>query len=205
MPRLIHAGLIAGTAAVLISCAHRNGSPGTEQTQHPRDHAEGGTLVVDNKSFNRYPAALVSLDRAEIIQLPEHFGDMKETDADLWIEPGDPEMAAMTAEGAKRLFDGGAHVGRDVRIGVASLDYDNIIKVPAGLTWLARLPVDVIETGAVFIVQSSSTRYFKVRIDTWDRGSRPSAETAPDVDDKPSVTTHIDGFVQLSFAPIRLQ
>jgi hypothetical protein len=161
-------------------------------------------LVVDDTSFNTYPAALVSLDRAEVIPLPERLEDMKATAADLWIEPGDPELAAITAEGAAQLFSGRAHLGHDVRIASVAFDYDSITTVPSGLTWLTRPHTDDIKSGGVFIVQSSGDRYYKLRIDAWRRGSRPSAGTAAN-DDKPSAATHMGGFVQLSFAPLRVQ
>jgi hypothetical protein len=40
MPRLIHAGLIAAAAVVLLTCAHPSRTSDTEQTRHPRERMD---------------------------------------------------------------------------------------------------------------------------------------------------------------------
>lgn len=139
------------------------------------------SVTIDRSSFPHYPGVLLSLDRAEVVALPKSFDELKITDPDLWIEPRDPEITAITARGAKDL--GIARSGEDPRVAVTTEGYDGLVRVPAGCTWLDGLPKESITAGAVFLARSSSGRCYKVRIDAWDKDQG-------------------DGLMQLSFAPI---
>lgn len=128
----------------------------------------GWSVTIDERSFPHYPGVLVSLDRVQVIALPARVADLKTTDADVWIEPRDPEIAALTTGAAGAL--GIAHEGRDARVALTTGPYDAIVHVPEHSTWLERLPVEAVSAGRVFLVQSSGGRYYKVRIDAWDKG-----------------------------------
>jgi hypothetical protein len=159
------------------------------------------TLTVDNRDYSYYPAALVSLDKAKIIPLPKPLHGLQATEADLWIEPRDPEIASATAGMAADI--GIRHAGRDAHVAVAAGDYQHLVKVPDDSIWLDRLPVEAIKSGAVFIVQSSSNRYFKVRIDAWDRGQPRSPDHTSSPEDKTPILGRNSDFMWLSFARIR--
>jgi CubicO group peptidase (beta-lactamase class C family) len=166
-------------------------SPAGEVTALGLDVPEEGTLLfertissltIDKESFPYYPGVLVSLDKAQVLALPKSPEDLKTTDADLWIEPRDPEITALTADIVRAL--GISHVGRDARVALATDPYEAIVHVPAHCTWVDRLPVEGISSGSVFLVQSTGNKYYKVRIDAWEKDGVAG------------------GSMRLSFAPI---
>jgi hypothetical protein len=123
-----------------------------------------GNVTIDDRSFPYYPGVLLSLRKARVIVLPKRIDELKAVEADLWIEPRDPEIAALTAAAAKQL--GITRQGGDARVALTEDAYDAIVQAPGQCTWLDQLPARSIVTG---LVQSSENRFFKVRIDAWDK------------------------------------
>lgn len=120
------------------------------------------TLMIDNKIYEKYPAAFVSLDKGKIYPIEDPRIKTVKVDADLWIEPEDPEIRAIINIKNKIV-----HEGEDVTVASTDLSYKNIkaIKDINGVKWSESIERDKIHEGAVFIVKSSTNKIYKVKID----------------------------------------
>lgn len=123
-------------------------------------------LTIDKQTFGQYPAAVVSLDQGRVLPAPGKPGRKApptQVNADLWIEPNDPEIAALTSE-IKEI----AHVGQDVALAVLEgVDFDGLRAAPAQADWTDRVPKAEIRLGTVFLVRSSSGKLYKLRIEVF--------------------------------------
>ena len=139
-------------------------SPTPQPTPMPPTPAAQATTITVGPSVygNGYPAALVSLDKATAVGFKR---GIRSIDADLWIEPNDPEIQGLSAR-----FEGARHEGDDVKLAIpAGQPYESIRHVPGRISWESDLPKQQIAEGLVFLVRSSSGKCYKVRILRRDR------------------------------------
>jgi hypothetical protein len=124
-------------------------------------HCSGllNTLRVDVSSFTGYPAALISLDKQTVLPLPDiETLEQKKINADLWIEPRDPEIAAFTQP--RKNYGPGEPL-----LAVSDqLVFETLSTVPAKLTWKRSLESKAIREGLVFLVRSRSGIFYKVKV-----------------------------------------
>ena len=143
------------------------------------------TITIDNRGYVDYPAMFVSFERGVAEPIPKII-DGYETDADLWIEPSDPELSGL----GSGFETGAVHLGRDTMIALAGSNFEGLDPESVG-EWAFQIDSDKLVPGTVFVVRSSSSRLYKVRIDVWDRGVQDHLEL-------PSVKA-TGGFVRLSY------
>lgn len=117
-----------------------------------------------------YPAFFVSLSENKIIPVIEavnlETGKLKKNriNADLWIEPGDPEIAALNTNFGDD-FEGILTEGTNTWLSIIHSSYNEIKSPPVGISWNRKLSTGDIRKGVVFIVKSTNSDIYKVRID----------------------------------------
>ena len=111
----------------------------------------------------RNAAALVALDAGRIrLATEDLFG--QEVDDDLFVEPSDPEIGALT-----KGFDALVHIGSDAAVALARGSFDELREVPTPTPrWGLQLPPASIRPGTSFLVRSGSGRIYKVEIQQCD-------------------------------------
>lgn len=117
------------------------------------------SLIIDSSAFTQFPAVFVSLDRCEIVPIPQTLRGSV-IDADLWIEPGVPRITGIYSD-----FEGAKHPGDDSKVSyVLDADFKSFKKVPDDVYWEHELPTDYTKTGFMFLARSSSEQVYKVII-----------------------------------------
>lgn len=111
------------------------------------------TLSISPDSFGAYPAVLISLDEGRMRPAPETLRGAT-VEGDLWVEPGDPEIAALS-----KGFSGSNYLGNGT---VVSLSKESP-------KWLPSVPQEMIAPGLVFYVRSSAGQFFRVTVDGVNR------------------------------------
>jgi hypothetical protein len=164
---------LAAVVGVILSCRS--------------DEYPTSTVRIDFRDgVTGYPAAFVSLERSEVVPVPDTFEGVT-IDADIWVEPGDPEVLGLSSH-----FEEATHPGSDTRVALAGeLSFEEIKSVPEEIDWTESLEESEILTGTVFFVRSSNNHIYKVLIDEWNTGPEAFRDAG------------IGGFVQLSFARIK--
>ncbi|MEE9393642.1 MAG: hypothetical protein V3W41_14160 [Planctomycetota bacterium] len=113
------------------------------------------TISITSADFGGYPAVFLSLRTGEVTPVPRSLEGFV-THADLWIEPGDPEVCGLTSS-----FEGATHTGDDTV--VAELEnYD--APVGPSSAWQKRLHRATVKTGLCFAVRASDGRHYRVQI-----------------------------------------
>lgn len=119
-------------------------------------------VVTDRASSGGHRAAFVSLDAARVIPVPKGPDGLL-VEADLWIEPGDPEITGLTAR-----FDGDkyTHAGPDTQVALLpGRRLGEVRDVPGDVVWKTKLSRPEITAGAVFLVRASSGAIYEVRLE----------------------------------------
>ena len=132
-------------------------------------------IEIDSAKLKGYPAALVSLDEHRITMVPATREELQKLEivADLWIEPRDPELG-----GLPEKFEGTTHKGQDTKVAVVTgVTFDELSRVPDGVSWKQGLARKEIRQGTVFLVQSSTGKLYKVRLDTVSRDKKETSRS----------------------------
>jgi len=131
------------------------------------DPSKVASVLVD---LQRAPqATLVSLDARQLLSLPDPT-QSQEIYGDLWVDPGDPEIAGLGGN-----VNGYAHAGRDTSVALVSTnksDFESLNAMPSEVQWQLSLPEAHIVPGTVFLARSSTAKIYKVRIDELEKPSR---------------------------------
>ncbi len=120
-------------------------------------------IIIGEEIFGDYPAVLLNLRTGETIKISNNFTkEAGEIDADLWIEPGDPEIACL-----EDGFEDKEHKGEDTKLKVIGDSFGNISLNSVKNIQLTDNDIsrdDIIE-GVVFVVQASDKSLYKVQAD----------------------------------------
>lgn len=112
----------------------------------------------------RNAAALVAFDDPRMRLLTEDMAGQA-VDHDLFVEPADPEILALTSR-----FGALKHIGADAAVLLASAPFDDLRTVPGEPpSWRGELPTSSIQPGTTFFVRSGSGRIYKVELQQCDR------------------------------------
>ena len=143
---------------LFLSCLVAWGQPGASTMQ---------TVTINKQSFGGYPAVLLDLENNKLTQLGNDF---KEEDfsgnADLWIEPRDPEINCLDRIEDTKLKGVTPHI---ITTSIA-FDQLNEKTMPKQID-KNEVPRDQIKAGSVFLVQASNKAIYKVRIDRTDKAA----------------------------------
>jgi len=115
-------------------------------------------ITINEDSFGEeYPAVFLDLKNNSLMIYSK---DLTVINADLWIEPNDPEISGLTKE-----FEGMEHVGEDVllRIIDKNLSDKDISSLDLN-TFQRKLDKSKIKAGLVFAVMASDHSLYKVKI-----------------------------------------
>jgi len=115
-------------------------------------------ITINEDSFGEeYPAVFLDLKNNSLMIYSK---DLTVINADLWIEPKDPEIAGLTKESG-----GMEHVGEDVllRIIDKNLSDKDISSLDLN-TFQRKLDKSKIKAGLVFAVMASDNSLYKVKI-----------------------------------------
>jgi hypothetical protein len=130
--------------------------------QSDADH----TITINKQSFgNSYPAVLLDFKTGKITKLDKDFKEEDISgDADMWIEPRDPEINCL-----ERSEDGKLK-GETPHIVIAAIAYDKLDdkNMPQAID-KNGLQHSEIKEGTVFLLQASNNAVYKVRIDRTDK------------------------------------
>ena len=131
---------------------------------HPVSTALASTTLALEFPDPRNAAALVSFDADRIRVLTEDMFGQEVAD-DLFVEPSDPEVLALTGR-----FGALKHVGSDVAVASIETSFAALQALPTEpVAWRIQLHPDVIRSGTVFLVRSGLGRVYKVQIEQCDR------------------------------------
>lgn len=120
-------------------------------------------LIIKKTELKGYPAAFASLDNHRLQNVPATREELRKLtiEADLWIEPDDPEVS-----GIPKKFEGATHKGDDTKVAaVHSGSFDSIERLPQDVKWIDKLKSKDIKQGNIFFVKSSTGRIYKVRFE----------------------------------------
>jgi len=120
-------------------------------------------ITITKDDFVGYPAVFLNLRTAEVISLsPAVWEDGYEIDADLWIEPGDPEVSGLS----QKSSEAGIHKGADVFVAGIEKFFEDVPYdlVESELLWLPSLSRRELQPGRMFFVKASDESLFKVEI-----------------------------------------
>ncbi len=123
------------------------------------------TVTINKQSFGGYPAVLFSLQSNKITKLANDFNeDRFSGDADLWIEPRDPEINCLERVEDTKLSGVTPHIA----LVTTGFDQLNVQTMPKQID-KSEVPGNQIREGTVFLVQASNNAVYKVRIDRADK------------------------------------
>lgn len=117
----------------------------------------GKSLIIDKTKYENYPAVFVSLMNAQILSVntKKYKEQIKSIDADLWIEPNDPEISTIP--------------GRNAKIAYLATEYKDLSKIPNYVHWGEKLEKRQIRGGNMFLVKTEHGNVFKVFINTFHK------------------------------------
>lgn len=131
-------------------------------SQTDADH----TVTINKQSFgNSYPAVLLDFKTNTITKLDKDFKEEDIAgDADMWIEPRDPEINCLERNEDSKLK------GVTPHIVITATAYDKLDdKHMPQLIDKNGLQRSEIKAGTVFLLQASNNAVYKVRIDRADK------------------------------------
>lgn len=157
MRKVVLSCLVLLFSFLLISC-------GSSSDTSP---LEDRVAIVDDSVQGGNGGFFVSLDENSVIPIKER--DNIETQqpkkgritADLWVEPDDPEVAAVN----DKVMNPYLIKGTTTKLTRVFSNYEDIKFIPSGVTWKRRLSKENVKRGTVFLVQSAKKKIYKVRID----------------------------------------
>ena len=130
------------------------------------DYRNKGEIIINQTSYGEYPAIFFDLSSGNILKF-DGYNEMypndidEKIDADLWIEPSDPEIA-----GLENSFEGyQEHIGSNVLIKVLSdgeTEKSAVEQFPIGFS--KKITKSKIKNGTEFIVYSSEEFFYKMKI-----------------------------------------
>ncbi|MCL5244460.1 hypothetical protein M4I21_01480 [Cellulophaga sp. 20_2_10] len=125
--------------------------------------SDKGIITIDTSSYGSYPAVFVDLSSGSLLKLD---ANLKEIDADLWIEPNDPEI-----NGLEESFDGGiTHSGENVLLRILEKgEHEADIKKMFPNTFVDSVDRGKIKTGLQFIVHTSENLFYVIKISSFSK------------------------------------
>lgn len=143
---------------LLLSCTFAWSQSGADKAQ---------TVTINKQSFGTYPAVLFDLKNNKVIKLANDFKEEDFAgDADLWIEPRDPEINCLERVEDSKLKGVTPHIVTTE----TAFDQLNEQNMPKQID-KNEVPRAQIKEGTVFLVQASSNAVYKVRIDRTDKAT----------------------------------
>ncbi|SFW23652.1 hypothetical protein [Cellulophaga fucicola] len=115
-------------------------------------------ITIDKNSYLEYPAVFLDLSSGLLIKVDRN---LKEIDADLWIEPNDPEI-----NGLEESFDGGiTHIGDNVLLRVLENGEKEMeVKKMFPDTYVNSVDRGKIKADLKFIVHTSESLFYIIKI-----------------------------------------
>lgn len=143
-----------------------------ERHVRPRKHGPEPTILDLTFPDPGRAGALVAFDEGRIRIVTQDMEGQR-VDDDLFIDPDDPEIMAMT-----KRFDGLRHVGGDAAIQPVATPFEELKHAPAVLDWQLEVHGEAVRPGATFLVRSGKGNLFKFEIRRCDR-NRVTLRYAP--------------------------
>lgn len=117
-------------------------------------------ITIDVSDYDGYPAAFVDLSEQSVEEASPIMERGGEISADLWVEPGDPEIGGLAEE-----FAGLRHIGSDVELaGVLNASLGEVSEVPVDVQWRDGVSGSNL-AGHVFLVRDSEGALYKMTVE----------------------------------------
>jgi len=125
------------------------------------DGSDQGEITISKDSYlDDYPAVYLDLSSGAFVNYKFEYEESKEIDADLWIEPQDPEIRGLT-----KFFKGIKYKGEDVLLKVldeGETEKEAIALFPSEFNYY--IPGEKIKSGLKFILRSSTKSFYMIKI-----------------------------------------
>lgn len=124
------------------------------------------TVTISKQSFGGYPAVLLDVKNGKLTKLDKDFREEDLAgDADLWVEPRDPEINCLERPEDSKLL------GLSPHLLAAETSFDQMTDKNIPQISGSALKLELIKAGTAFWVQASDNAVYKVRIDRADKAA----------------------------------
>jgi hypothetical protein len=121
-------------------------------------------ISINKNSFGQYPAVFVNLSSGSLIKF-DNDDTLNQIDADLWIEPSDPEI-----KGLQEFFERIKHHGENVKLKVIEeSETAKEVKVSFPSKFKEGIDRSKIKSGLEFIVHSSNNSFYIIKIISFNK------------------------------------